>query len=327
MPSHKLGFHEQLTNGEVVQSIKQLSNRSGYVQGLLSGVDQPAWYTISSVCSIFDDVDGLALPYCWYFNRCYAYARGSGRYVFRALSAQVFHQVLLPSTTGASGDFIAERGDLSVLRPYYDTRSRVRVSQNTLKAIDVGVTSTSAKLSSRAFLSSGDDWQVGMFLGATPLYYTNPADQSLIFNIDSSTLLDPVTTDNRTVLVNQTLPVSSRLMVNDAYGIPNYVTTDTQDGFTVLHTGTSSWSGSAWDRVAGSSSLNVNVPGTVTISDYSKVIVCGVDSSTTPQVYAALPNEEGAYGLPAQLFAPEIGTGDPRNIVAVGSQLAVAPPV
>jgi len=184
----------------------------------------------------------------------------------------------------------------------------------------------------RAFLSSGEDWQVGMFLGATPLYYEPPADQSQIFPISSDVLLDHTTTDNRTNLVQNVTAVNARLLVNDAYGNAQFVTTDTQDGFTVLHTGTSSWSGSAWDRVSGLSSLNVNVgtpavtvSGDVTISDYSKVVVCGLDSTTTPQAYAAIPNEFGNHGLPAQLFAPDALSGTQNVIISNLSNLGVAP--
>lgn len=130
------------------------------------------------------------------------------------------------------------------------------------------------------------------------------------------------------------------MYVNAADGTTLPVTTDTQDSFTVFHAGLNAWNSVAWTRVAGQNVVtttpdapvpilgSVAVVGTVsaTIPDNTPVLIRGLDSSSAPQTFAALPNVDGNHTIQAVVNATDYTAGGIRPCAADGVILNVVTP-
>lgn len=199
----------------------------------------------------------------------------------------------------SAAGYLSECGPLNFTVPFYSDRSRVRISTDAPPVCKIACRSGLVPVSTRLSLSAADDAQLGFFLGAPPLlrvpdglaflppcYGWDPALLDTV-KISPDTVINAVVTDALDVFVQNTVDVTSTSGLNVSVGnIPS-----------------------------------VSVVGTVsaTIPDNTPVIIRGLDSSSTPQTFAALPNVDGNHTISACVNAVEALTTTirPANLVDV----------
>jgi len=331
MPSTQPGFHDQDCVGETVLSCKQLISRAGFARFLSTSSDPtyfeylPAWSTLPDDTSQDNPYIDMPVTYSSYFSTAYAYARGSTRYSSVAFTPDAFQEVCLsddprsgvPGLFSAAG-YLTERGTLHFTVPFYSNKSRVRVQAYLPGICKMGVRGADPMVAARLSVSAGDDAQLGYFLGAPPLLYRADGLGQRGPFYDWS----PQQTFTNNVASTSPLQTETLVKVHDAYGNPVVVTTDTQDSFTVLHSGQMTWNGSSWIRAPPVSSpanpLPVTVSNTVAVSipDNLPVLIKGLDESSMPQFYAARQGADGNHTLPSTIYANSRMTGTPAPINA-----------
>lgn len=301
--------------GEKVQSAKQLLSRAGFQaflrnpQSTTAFVPFGPWYAMPSPQN--NSISSRPVTYSSVFSTLYAYARGSTRYHITPIAESVLHEVTVPVydpqvSTASAGEFVTQFGPLSVLVPYYSLRSRSRIRSSTPSVVSIAARTTLVNnVTSRLMLSAGDDAQAGYFLGVPPLtVYDTQLQPFFGYNMDNAAAYTYVAASEPLAVYG---PVQAQMYVNDAFGNSTAVTTDTQGSFTVFHTGNLAWNGSSWTRVGGNGALSVTVPTPVPVSvtntvsavipDNTPVIIRGLDSSSVPQTFAALPNADGNHTI------------------------------
>lgn len=321
--------------GETVLSVKQLLSRAGWYANSYSEAASdyftpfPTWFSQITDTPYDTNLSMPAVNYTWYFTTAYAFARGGTRVACLPLTTPTLQEVrFVDSQTGyaydlaSTGNYISEHSALHFTIPFYSTKSRVRIS--TAQNTPVGIASRLPPYdtpTTRVHISAADDAQLGFFLGAPPMLASGLAYTSGPF-----TGWDPSrTTPTSVEITGQPIQTRSLMLVNDAAGNPAPVTTDTQDSFTVFHSGNMSWNGSSWTRVGGNGALSVTVPTPVPVTvtntvsavipDNTPVLIRGLDSTSTPQTFAALPNIDGNHTIQANVQATDTVT--PGGIVPI----------
>lgn len=326
--------HEEDCIGEYVLSIKQLISRAGFLGFLFpaSYVDASnyylkPWYDLSSFLLPYDLSTPPPTTYVSYFSSSYAYGRGSTRFSSVAFDRNTFQQVTLPPEPDpglqlfSAAGYLTELGSFYFTVPYYGLNSRVRLAGSSNNVATLACYGMAPSPATRVSVSAADDCQLGYFLGAPPLMRQSAAraNNSPMYNFSPSDI------GKVAIYAPDPLDVNARMIVNNAYGDPTPVTMDVQDSFTVAHVGNMAWDGSSWTRVGGDGALSVTVPTPVpvevtnaslqvtqavtplpvsvsntvsaTIPDNTPVLIRGLDSSSNPQTFAALPNIAGNHTI------------------------------
>lgn len=309
--------------GETVLSVKQLLSRAGWYANSYSEAASdyftplPTWFSQITDTPYDTNLSMPAVNYTWYFTTAYAFARGGTRVACLPLTTPTLQEVrFVDSQTGyaydlaSTGNYISEHSALHFTIPFYSTKSRVRIS--TAQNTPVGIASRLPPYdtpTTRVHISAADDAQLGFFLGAPPMLASGLAYTSGPF-----TGWDPSRTAPTSVeITGQPIQTRSLMLVNDAAGNPTPVTTDTQDSFTVFHSGNMSWNGSSWTRVGGNGALSVTAPspipvavaGTVpvTLPVNQAVIACGLDGANVARPFSARQATDDSYTLPITVYA------------------------
>lgn len=314
-------------------SVKQLLSKSGFISNLLVEEDPTVftslhpWYALPPI----PELAPVSVPrtYTQYFTSAFAYCRGSTRYSSMPFSATAFQEVVLvpdqafPDSLpfGTTG-YITEQGPLHFIVPFYSDKSRVRVSSLVPSVAAIALRSGIDGPASRLLCSAGDDSQLGFFLSAPPLLRRS-ADTSLS---SPFAFWQPTMLSKTSVSFTEPVQTESLIKVNDAYGIPTPVTADTQSSFTVFHTGNMAWDGSSWTRVGGNGVLSVTVPTPVPVvvtnpvdvivPDNTPVLIRGLDASSNPQTFAALPNVDGNHVISASVQVTSVVDGSLNPVSA-----------
>lgn len=235
------------------------------------------------------------LTFPQYFSAAYAYARGSTRFTSIPFIANAFQEAALADDLRAidlslysAAGYISERGPLHFTVPFYSTKSRVRIQADLRGIAKIACRSGGTTAASRLSHSAGDDAQLGYFLGSPPLLY--PYEK--ISDDTPFSRWDPALLDKVYLAPDSTINVGNAL---DVF-VQNTVDVSSSSGL----------------DVSVNNIPNVSVVGTVsaTIPDNTPVIIRGLDSSSTPQTFAALPNRDGNHTISASVNSTDVITGD-----------------
>jgi len=301
--------------GESVLSCKQLLSRAGFLRFLPVDPDptsfaylQP-WFEIPQFTDSPYSAD-TPNTFVTYFVPAYAYARGSCRFTSVPFQKDSFQEVALADDVRALGynlysasGYLSECGPLNFTVPFYSNKSRVRITTDMPGVCKVACRSGIDPYAARLSLSAADDAQLGFFLGAPPLLRVPEGlmNSSPCYGWNP-TLLDRVglLPDQQISVVgtvSATIPDNTPVIIRglDSSSTPQtFASLPNVDGNHFMLTRVDNIVSVSVDNVP-----DVTVSGVVsaTIPDNTPVLIRGLDSASTPQTFAALPNADGNHTM------------------------------